>query len=148
MSTVKNEREGKTMKNLNKLLGLVLLIGLIAMPVYAIEEATTMASTKTLADFQKEYSGTKPIVAWNKYHEYLAELKKAPRPTLEKSRMRIEPDLSVERSRGTKDVVAFTKPSNWGGEGLQKYVKPTGKFYSRDSAAGTKAIVAFTKSNR
>ncbi len=130
------------MKTQIKLMTLITVLGLFAIPAYADEMAAGMPG-KTLADFQKEYSGTKPIVAWNRYHEYL-QLQKAPRPTLESSRARMEVSLPADSSSGTKGVVAFTKSANANSEGLSKNVKQSGN-YIPDRASGTKSIVVFTR---
>ncbi len=48
---------------------------------------------RTLADFQKQYAATKPVVAVQKFWEYEA-LKATPRPTLAVSHMRTEGDTA------------------------------------------------------
>ncbi len=130
------------MKTQIKLMTLIAVLGWLAIPAYADEMAAGMPG-KTLSDFQKEYSGTKPIVAWNKYQEYL-QLQKTPRPTLEPSRARMEANLPADSSSGTKAVVAFTKSANADSEGLAKDVKQSGN-YMPERTSGTKSIVAFTK---
>ena len=79
-------------------LAVVLALGLVVAPVYAMEQTSgTEAPVKTLVDFQKENPG-KSIVAWYKYEEYKKSLQKAPRPTLETSRMRSEMATSGEKT--------------------------------------------------
>lgn len=130
------------MKNQIKLITLIAVLGFLAIPAYADEMAAGMPG-KTLADFQKEYSGTKPIVAWNKYHEYLA-LQKAPRPTLEPSRMRTE-HVHPAVASGTKDIVAFLKRGDENRQSLGE-TNPSNRDYKPASrVSGTKDIVAFTR---
>ena len=92
------------MRHVHIFLGLIVGLGLVAMPVYAMEQtAGTEMPTKTLADFQKEYPG-KAIVSWYHYQEYRKALRTAPRPTLETSRMRNE-----EVNRGEKTLADFQR---------------------------------------
>ena len=135
------------MKHL-KYSGFLIALGIFAVSAYAFDSALEQApTTKTLADFQKEYSGTKSVVAWMKYHDYLA-LQKMPRPTLESSSMRVEPAPPFKGISGTKDIVKFTRSRNWNSEGLEKYVDKSRPFLNPDPAPGTKAVVAFTRSRR
>lgn len=135
------------MKHLIKCSGFLIALGIFAVSAYAFDSAVEQAPAKTLADFQREYSGTKPVVAWMKYHDYLS-LQKMPRPTLEPSRIRMEAAPPYEGASGTKDVVKFTRSGNWNSEGLERYVDKSRPFLSPDPAPGTKAVVAFTRSRR
>lgn len=102
------------MKTASKFLGVMLALLLVAGPALAASEVGMGAPAKTLKDFEREYSGTKSIVAWNKFNEYQA-LKNAPQPTLAVSHMRISPSelktLADYRAyySGTKDIVVINK---------------------------------------
>ncbi len=99
------------MSTVTKLLGLIVILGLVAAPVYGAMETAAEAPGKTLADFQRAYAGTKPVIAWHKFQEYQM-LQKAPRTTLEPSHMRAEskPGVSDENyDRGTKPVINFLR---------------------------------------
>lgn len=66
------------------------LVGLLIVmtPAYGASETIepgTVAPMKTLSDFQKEYSGTKSVVAVLKYYDYL---KHAPKTTLNTENIR------------------------------------------------------------
>ncbi len=135
------------MKHLIKYSSFLISLGILAVSAYALDSAVEQTPTKTFADFQKEYYGTKPVVAWMKYHDYLA-LQKMPKPTLEPSRMRIEPAPPFEGISGTKDIVKFTRSRNWNSEGLEKYVDKSRPFLNPNPAPGTKAVVAFTRPRR
>ena len=78
------------MRTYRKVMGLVLTLGLLAAPAYAVvESGTAPAGELPLADFQR--SGDKPVVAWEKYRQYKYRLNHpAPQPTLDASRMRAE----------------------------------------------------------
>ena len=79
------------MKAYQKLLGLTLAVGLLAVPAYSWAEVSsaTPAGELTLADFQR--MGNKPIQAWEQYRQYKYRLAHpAPQPTLDASRMRAE----------------------------------------------------------
>ena len=94
------------MKNQGRFFGSLLVLGLFAAPAYAASEvAAPEVSIKSLVDFKAEYSGTKPIVAINKYWEYRA-LQMAPKPTLAEPRMRSE---AASAPTGTKPVVVDLK---------------------------------------
>lgn len=61
---------------------------IILTPAYGASEAIGSGAgspIKTLRDFQKEYSGTKPVVAHLKYYDYL---KNTPKATLDVGHMR------------------------------------------------------------
>lgn len=80
------------MKTYQKLLGLTLAVGLLAVPAYSwaeVSSATPPAGELTLADFQR--MGGKPTQAWEQYRQYKYRLAHpAPQPTLDASRMRAE----------------------------------------------------------
>lgn len=76
------------MKTVKGLLGILALSFVMAAPAYAAYEGGAIVPStpqKTLGDFQKEYSGTKPVVAFLKYYDYL---KNAPQTTLDVRHMR------------------------------------------------------------
>lgn len=135
-----NKKEGDKMRNYQKVAELVLPLLLVAVQAYATIETSGVGVEvpgKTLADFQKEYSGTKPIVAWHKYQEY-RRLQNAPRPTLEASRMRTEP-LVYDEFSGTKPIVRFINQNRPKAKTTEHvYVAP-----APDS--GTKPVVAFLR---
>lgn len=80
----------------------------LAAPAYALVETSAVGvPAKTLGDFERNYSDTKPIVAWNKYQEY-KRLQNAPRPTLSVSRMRTWETFEGGLS-GTKPIVRATR---------------------------------------
>lgn len=137
------ESEGKNMKNAYKLLGLMLVFALTAIPAYGAMETAGGAVTPTMTfeDFQRDYSGTKPIVATLKFHEYQWLLQYAPRPTLLISRMREEP--AAASTLGTKPVVGILKTSEIKGKELGPI-----RVTDYDSAAGTKPAVKALKSGR
>ncbi len=122
------------MKNVIKGIG-VLLVGLfVAMPAYGIVETPEMGvPAKTLADFQRQYSDTKPVVAWHKYQEYQF-LQNVPRPTLEPSRMRTETIRPGEAALASKPLAEFSRRHR--GE-------ETGYVGSIQSLSGTKPVVGF-----
>ncbi len=92
------------MKTTLKVLGLIMMVAAMAIPVYAAGEAGVAPMGKTLVDFQNDFSGTKPVIGWHKYQDYL-RLKDAPAPTLAVSRMRVSPeDMTAD------DFAAGTKP--------------------------------------
>lgn len=138
----KSERK-TTMKN--NYITFILIFALLfsSAPILLAAERAAQIPVKTLADFQKEYSGTKPIVAWNKYHEYLA-LQKAPKATLESSRMRVEYVHSSVAS-GTKDVVAFLKRGDENRKSAGELYPSTREFRPASRVSGTKDIVVFTQ---
>ncbi|HXV28182.1 MAG TPA: hypothetical protein VD913_04375 [bacterium] len=76
-------------KNTLKLiLGIVTIVMFAAVSAYAAMEAGVVeVPGKTLGDFERQYSHTKPMIAWSKFQEY-RRLENAPRPTLSVSRMR------------------------------------------------------------
>ena len=98
------------MKTTWKILGLVLMVAAIAIPAYAAGEAGVAPMGKTLAEFQNDFAGTKPVVAWHKYQDAL-RLKDAPTPTLSVSRMRVSPeDMTIDDfAAGTKPVAGWLK---------------------------------------
>lgn len=127
------------MRNYQKVLAVALPLLFVAVQAYAAMEATgVQVPAKTLGDFQKEYSGTKPIVAWNKYQEY-KRLQNAPRPTLEASRMRTEPAVFDEYA-GTKPIVRFLNLNRPRVAPTRGYV-----YIAPASDSGTKPVVAFLK---
>jgi hypothetical protein len=75
------------MKTIKGFLGILTLSLVVVGPAYAAYEGTVspLVPQKTLVDFQKEYSGTKPVVASLKYYDYL---KNAPNTTLDVSHIR------------------------------------------------------------
>ena len=129
------------MKNFNRILGGTLVTLLVVIPAYAaMETAGIETPAKTLADFQIQYSGTKPMIAWNKYQEYKT-IQNVPRPTLEVSRMRIEP-LMVNQFAGTKPAVGFTRKHQ------AKEIAPfvgTREAWRISYLSGTKPVVAFLR---
>ncbi len=131
------------MKNRYLIIALTVAFILSTTPILTAEISGEQMPMRTLADFQKEYSGTKPIVAWNKYHEYLA-LQKAPKPTLEPSRMRFESN-APESARGTKDVVAFLKRGDENRQSLAETHPSMSEYKPASRVSGTKDIVAFTR---
>ena len=98
------------MKTTWKILGLVLMVAAIAIPAYAAGEAGVAPMGKTLAEFQNDFAGTKPVVACHKYQDAL-RLKDAPAPTLSVSRMRVSPeDMTIDDfAAGTKPVAGWLK---------------------------------------
>ncbi len=66
------------MKNTKVFLGVLVLSFMVGGIAYSAYEGTANVSVpqKTLSDFQKEYSGTKPIAAIMKYYEYLSQMPK------------------------------------------------------------------------
>ena len=102
------------MKTYQRILGMALTFGLVVVPAYAAVESASGAP-QTMAEFQKMYSGTKPVIAAEKFQasQYVKEL---PRPTLTISRIRVE---DVVTGQGTKPGVlpAFGSAHTWmGGE--------------------------------
>lgn len=123
------------MGNISKMVGFLLILLLVRVPAYAVvETAGAIAPAKTLADFQREYSSTKPVVAWHKYQEY-KRLQLAPRPTLEVSRMRREPMIYNVFS-GTKPIIKALKPPQ---------AKNTGYTGFPSVSSGTKPVIAFLR---
>ena len=120
------------MKTYGKVLGVVAGVLLACAPAFAAGEVG-MGPGATLADFQNIYAGTKPVVAWAKYHEYQF-LQGVPKPTLGTGRMRIEGAVADEE--GTKPVVAFLKPHK---------AELGVHLVRKDGAAGTKPVVAFLR---
>jgi hypothetical protein len=97
------------MKTDTKIAALLILALILAMPAFAATEGVTAGiGEKTLADFQKEYAGTKPIVAWHKFQEYQL-VGSAPRPTLSVAQIRLSPEemTSLDFARGTKPSVGI-----------------------------------------
>ena len=118
-----------------KILGIVVTIMFLAAPAYAVVETGAVgAPAKTLADFERSYSDTKPIVAWNKYQEY-RRLQNAPRPTLSVSRMRTWETFEGGLS-GTKPIVRATRKHVAVNTGIS--VLPT-------AGSGTKPIVGYRR---
>ena len=96
------------MRNIMKMAGWMIALVFVTVQAYAVmESAELQAPGKSLGDFQKAYSGTKPVVAWHKYQEYLM-LEKAPRTTLAPSRMR-EETASADPAHGSKPVIGLLK---------------------------------------
>ena len=92
------------MKTTMKVLGLAVVMGLAAAGAYAAgEEGMVQVPVKNLPDFQAQYTGTKPVIAINRYFEYKA-LQLAPRPTLATARIRGD---ERGRATGTKPVVGI-----------------------------------------
>lgn len=98
------------MKTTMKILGLILMVAAMAIPAYAAGEAGVAPMGKTLAEFQNDFAGTKPVVAWHKYQDAV-RLKDAPAPTLSVSRMRVSPeDMTIDDlAAGTKPVAGWLK---------------------------------------
>lgn len=102
------------MKNWVMFLGLFIMISALSIPAYAAGEASeAVVPVKTLADFQKENPG-KMIVGWYKYEQYKEMLEKAPRPTLEASRIRTEVSegktlADFQRENPGKPIVGWYK---------------------------------------
>ncbi|MBI4549410.1 MAG: hypothetical protein HY714_00590 [Candidatus Omnitrophica bacterium] len=94
------------MKTHTKIAVLLILALIAAVPAFAAAESSIAVEGKTLADFQREYAGTKPVVAWHKFQEYQL-VGSAPRPTLSVNRIRLTPEemTSTEFARGTKPAV-------------------------------------------
>lgn len=92
-----------------KVLGVLAVLAALAIPAYAAVESASEIPGKTLADFQREYSGTKPVIAWLKFQEYQM-LQRTPRTSLETSRMRTETvSADEDYDHGTKPVVRFLR---------------------------------------
>ena len=131
------------MKNSYKVLGLMLVLALIAIPAYAAMETSgseVVAPVKTLADFQKEWSGSKPITPILKYYDWKTMLELAPKPTLAVSRMRTEGVTLDEKTlanlnRGTKPVIGYIQAEEKKGERLE-IIR-----FSFDETSGTKPAV-------
>jgi hypothetical protein len=98
------------MKTLKGIFIAALMVGIVSAPVFALETATGSAP-QTLADFQKIYSGTKPMVAYAKYGESQF-LKKYPQPALNVSRMSVKG--APVRGQGTKPTVLPARSVNTG----------------------------------
>lgn len=93
------------MKTLMKVGMIGVLAGLIAIPAFAfVEGAGVSAEGKTLADFQREYAGTKPMIAWHKYQDYKL-FGEVPQPTLGEKAIRVAPE-----ERNLEDFMRGTKP--------------------------------------
>lgn len=134
------------MKTMKVIVVAVMAVSL-SIPAYAMFESVEAVGGKTLADFQKEFSGTKPVVAWNKYMEYKF-LEKAPRPTLGLSHMRIEPGEGTitDYARGTKLAAGFVRYE----EAQRNKGRAPGRYVAReaaesDVALGTKPVVWMLK---
>ncbi len=93
------------MNTYTKVAAVLAVVVLVAAPAFAAG-AAGMAPAP-LVDYQKAYTGTKPVVAWTMYQEGKV-LGKAPRPTLGPARLRFE--AGVRDEVGTKQVAAFVKP--------------------------------------
>ncbi len=137
------------MKSLIGLLGVLVVSFVVVWPAYAASEGMTTdlpPSVKTLGDFQKEYSGTKPVVAYLKYYDYL---KNAPKPTLGLERMRTGPSIlgvgTADQDTGTKPVVKYLKGA--GGFDSIKREPParSTSSTSTDPSAGSKPVLRFLK---
>lgn len=114
-------------------MAVVAAVAMTALPAYALE-AVGVPAIKSLSDFQREYSGTKPMVAFEKYREF-KYLQKFPRPTLDTARIRTE---AVEQSpylTGTKPFIKALYPTTGSGYVI---VGPV-------SDSGTKPSVAMTR---
>lgn len=121
------------MKNYIKGIGMLLVGLFVAMPAYGMIETSGIAvPARTLADFQRQYSDTKPVVAWHKYQEYQF-LQNAPRPTLEPSRIR-ETVMLGEAGLASKPNAEFTRRHRG---------KETGYRGSLGFLSGTKPVVGF-----
>lgn len=95
------------MKTFIKVAVVTVILGM-AVPAFAITQGT--GEGKTLADFQKEFSGTKPVIAWHAYQHYKL-FGSVPKPTLGAQAVRVgaEEKSFEDYSRGTKPVVAMLK---------------------------------------
>lgn len=94
------------MKPEMKVLALMTVMVLAALPAYAITEGTEAAVPgKTLVDFQKEFAGTKPVVGWNKYQDFMT-WGRVPQPSLGVQQMRATP---LEKS--IADYMLGSKPA-------------------------------------
>ena len=120
------------MRNFMKSIAGLAVMAMAVAPVYAALE--TVESAKSLADFQKQYAGTKPVVAFDKYREFNT-LQKFPRPTLESSRIRTE--VEVSDFSGTKPIVKFTM-SHRPQRTSEAYIEPP-------YGSGTKPVIAYAK---
>jgi hypothetical protein len=100
------------MKNKALYTMMTVLVMMSAMPLYAAVEGMSVAP-QTLGEFQRIYSGTKPVVAASEYQasKYVTRL---PQPTLTISRIRTE---DVEKGQGTKPGIfpAFGSSHRWTG---------------------------------
>ncbi len=114
-------------------MAVVAAMALTAVPAYALE-AVGVPAVKTLTDFQREYSGTKPMVAFEKYREF-KYLQKFPRPTLDTSRIRTEVVEPSPYLTGTKPFIKALYPTTSLGRLILGPV----------SDSGTKPIVAMMR---
>lgn len=94
------------MNTYTKVVAVMVVILLAVAPAFAAAGAGGIAPAP-LAEYQKAYTGTKPVVAWTMFQDGKV-LGKAPRPTLGAARMRFE--AGVRDDAGTKQVAAFVKP--------------------------------------
>ncbi len=134
------------MKTTLKVLGFSLAVVALSFPVYAGLEVGMAPAAKTLIDFQRDFTGTKPVIAWHKYQDYL-QMKNVPQPTLGVSRMRVSPEemTANDYAAGTKGIAGLLK--FW--EAKRELARPqTAKIHGavvRDAASGTKPVVGFLK---
>jgi hypothetical protein len=101
--------EDSVMKPLKTILITGLIAGMVAAPAFAFEIST--GTGQTFGDFQRLYSGTKPIVAFDKYAS--VNLNEKGQTTLEIPRMRTE--VSPTLGQGTKPMILpkMGTPSRW-----------------------------------
>lgn len=89
------------MKTTAKVLAVIAVMATAGAAYAAGGEMAAQVPGKTLADFQAQFAGTKPVVAIDKYLEYQA-LQLAPKPTLAQPRLREE---GRGPATGTKPVL-------------------------------------------
>jgi hypothetical protein len=93
---------------------LIVVFAVSTMPTYAMVEGVSV-TPQTMAEFQRAFSGTKPVIAASEYQasKYVTSL---PKTTLTLSRVRTE---TVVKGQGTKPGIrpAYGSAHRWiGGE--------------------------------